>query len=849
MKQMRDELKPLWDAINKGALPAAITDLFGDSWDPEEQRFQLQETYLIDFKDRVPTKFAEEFGASIVRLVLGFHNTYGGVIVFGVSDGSFAPSGLSVDLDIETLNRTISDVSGKPLECLFRRYKLPGTDAKVGALLVPRRGAERPIALQRALGPYKSGTVWVRERHEVLEATPAHLPLLYSSRLTLGGGDADQPLPIHKSLPPSPATMHNFIGRQQLMKILWDWFVFGDQPRMYLHGPGGSGKSTLAYEFAKTIADVGFNIVLPSGDKVDYVLFLSAKETELNPVTGEQQQFTLRQFEDAYTEFKQILYHSGHYDPELIAAADDLAAEEMLADLFSSYCGLIVLDDIDALSRRKVDTGEETLLLAAVSGSKRTRILYTLRYPPSHARRNAPEVPGLNDDEFYDFLEACCEQFEVSPPPAQTIPLMQQDTQSLPLLLETVVGLRRICGSFNDALALYHDKGGDEARSYLYQREYDQLDPNGKSREIMAALLLLEEPVHFNTLTNLLNFAAQKVADALSECGSIFLTTSESASAETLYQLTPPSRPFIRTVSQRLDRFSQIERKVELLRKQGGASTPAEAAVIIKMQRLLRQGDVDEVILLGESFPPHDPCLANPVIHALLGQAYANKGPNQREKARECFRHASGAGLRDTVMMRAWYYLETRSGYGLAEAERICGLMIESDAVGPRYKSEFLSKLAYCHYQEARSQMSVSREKAVPLFQRAIGEYLEAAWIAQNVHGMDATETLNWLERPVATLLQYLRGDLADYLTILENLPSTKHDVNMEAARLLIEAMTTKTHIPNEPRLRNRLAGLFRRASSRLDRFVKGSDKYPGLSYLADTLGRFSDTLGDSDKK
>ena len=31
--------------------------------------------------------------------------------------------------------------------------------------------------------------------------------------------------------------------------------IFGDQPRMYLDGPGGSGKTTLAFEFARLITE------------------------------------------------------------------------------------------------------------------------------------------------------------------------------------------------------------------------------------------------------------------------------------------------------------------------------------------------------------------------------------------------------------------------------------------------------------------------------------------------------------------------------------------------------------------------------------------------------------------
>ena len=843
VSKLRDELKLFWGAISKADLPTDFNDLFGDTWGDEDQSFRVQETFLIDFKDRAPSKFSDDFGASIVRLSLAFHNSFGGLVVFGVIDGSLRLSGFSVDFDIESFNRTLSDVTGKSIECLYRRYLVPGGKGEIGVLLVPKRGLAKPLALRNGLGPYKSGMLWVRERHEVLEVVPAHLSRLYSSRLVPPSQDSDVgKISIHRSLPPSPATMHSFIGRQDLMRDLWDWFVFGDQPRAYLHGPGGSGKSTLAFEFAKAISDSAFGVLGANGDRVDYVLFLSAKETELNPLTGEQQIFALRQFDETTTQFKQILFHSGHFDAEMIESADEDVTEDMLHELFSSYSGLLVIDDIDALSRRKIDTGEETLFLKAVNGSKRTRILYTLRYPPSHARKNAFEVPGLRGIEFFEFLDACCLQFAVTPPAPQVTPRIMEETQSLPLLIETLVGLRRFCGSFQDALDLFRDKGGDEARAYLYQREYDQLDPKGKSREVMATLLLLEEPVHFATLANLLSFSPQHVSEALSECGSIFLTTVENNAGETLYQLTPPSRPFVRTVSKRLARFDFIERKVELLRKKGGAHTPAEAALIMKMERLLRQEDFEGVVLLGEALPAHDPSLANPEIHARLGQAYANRGPNSREKGRECFRHATALGLRDPAMMRSWYYLETRSGYGIEQAKKICTMMIEADSVGPRIRSEFLSKLAWCIHQEASALASVSREKAIPLFQSSIKTYLEAARIAQTVNGMSQSETLNWLWRPVRQFINYLREDVAPFLSIIEDKISKGIDIDLDAAQIIIDGLKM-IYIPNDKIIRSRQAGIMRRTSSKIDRLVKDSIKYHGLSYIQENLFIFIDVL------
>jgi hypothetical protein len=490
---LRDELASVWEAIESESLPADFEKLLSPNWVSEEERFHSQETYLIDFKDRAPDKFSESFGISILRLALAFYNSFGGLIVFGIADDGLQPSGLTVDLDIESFNNELKRASNRAIECQFKRYTIPETAHSVGVLLVPKRGHCTPARLQVRLGDYAPGTVWVRDRHEVSVADGSHLAMLYSDRSELPSESKAKTLPIHKSLPPSPATMHEFLGRDKLTLELWDWLVFSNRPRLYMHGPGGSGKSTLAYEFARSVAENGFNILLSASEHVDYVLYLSAKETEFNPLSGTQQDFTLRQFNDADSEFRQILFHSGFADETTINSASSEEIEALLCDLFGTYSGLIVLDDIDALSRRGLNTGEESIFLAAARASKTTRVLYTLRFPPSHAAGSGIAVPGLNDDEFYDFVELCTSQFDVRPPTAEQFPVLQERTSGLPLLIETVVGLRRFTSNYKEALEQFGERGGEDARRYLYQREYDTLSKDGKARELLAALYLLQE--------------------------------------------------------------------------------------------------------------------------------------------------------------------------------------------------------------------------------------------------------------------------------------------------------------------------------------------------------------------
>lgn len=832
----------MWDSINRVELPLHHQELFGSCWNDAEGHFTVQETFIIDYKDKCPKKFNDSFGSSIVRLSLAFYNCFGGLIVFGVQDRTLDLLGVSDSFDIETFNSVLTDVSGLRIECLARDYWLT-PDKRVSVLLVPKRGMTKPARLLKGIGGYPAGALWVRDRHEATEATSAHLSMLHSSRSILPSDVAEIGSgSIYRSLPPSPATMQKFVGRETLLATLWDWLIFGDHPRIYLHGPGGSGKSTLAFEFARLVADYGHDLAFPGEGGLDYVLYISGKESELNPFSGKQQEFTQRQFNDAESQFAQILVQSGQYAPDELMGDSEGTLLDKTKELFNTYNGLIVIDDIDALSRANVDTGEEPLLMQALLGARRTRILYTLRSAPPHALRSAVKVPGLEaGKEFVDFLHSCCAQFEVPPPEQKQFDTIARETSSLPLLIETVVGLRRVSSTFREAIAQFKERGDDDARRYLYQREYDRLLRDGKSREILAAFSHLKEPLGVTSIANLLGIPNRAVTDAISECGSIFLIAHDNQQGETLFQLAAPSRPFIRNVSKRLNRADQIQRRVELFQQQG-AYTPEESSLIVRMERMARAGKMADIVSLAQSIAPEDPVLANPKVLSLTGQAYSYLGPNFFEKARECFRAAEAMGFRDIYAMRAWYLMEFNTGYGAGEAARLCNSVIESDGISSAYKSEFWAKLGRCHYSEGVALIGVSREKGFRQLRQSIEAYLEALWVGRNSRDLNAREYLTWMERPLHTMLLHLGDQVDEYMELIGCLPEKRHDITLDAAIQLLQILR-RVRTPADTRARAKMAGLCKRASQRLDRFVKDSDSYPGFSYLIEKLDVFQRTL------
>lgn len=838
---MRDELKSLQAAIEAAQLPSDFNTLFGDLWDTDAKRFHVQETYILDYKETVPTKFSDSYGAGIVRLAIAFYNSFGGIIVFGVKDRELSITGVDRPFDVESLNRVLSDCAGMSVECVTKSYSVATTlgSSDIAVVLVPRRGPTRPAKLLRQVGEYLPGKTWIRDRAEVLESGSKHLPLLYSNRRSLPSDlTDDNAIPIHRSFPPSPSTMKSFIGRAGLIEKLWDWFIFGDQRRLYLHGPGGSGKTTLAFEFARMLAETGQHIQSPSGDHLDYVIFISGKETELNPYTGKQEVFALRQFENAREQYAQLLYHSGLLDQEEIATADEAKLDLLLDDLFSNFSGLIVIDDIDALSRKKLDTGEETLFTKAILAKKRTRILYTLRFPPPHAIKSALEVPGLDENaELMPFIELCSTQFNIPRPQSKDMPRLKEKTSSLPLLVETVLGLRKFTSTYIEAIQTFEDKGGEEARRYLYQREYDRLSKEGKSRQVLAGLMLLEAPVSFGTLSQLFQFPHEHVRDALIECSSVFLTTSDNEkSGETLYQLTPPCVPFIRQVSEGLPYFNKLKTTVEHFRKVKSSSSPREAALIVSLERMVRQKQFDQAVTLGRSLPHDDSALINPKVRSLLGQANSELGQDFREEARKWFKAAEGLGHWDVFMMRRWYNMEILSGYNSREAERICTVVLNDEKLANRYKSEFLSKLAKCYSFQASSIINADYEKGTGLLRQSVDTYMEALWIGTGAYGFDLSETLVWLERTAQRFFEAIRDNIEQIFILLEGFTHRKHDVPEEGAMIVLNSLLQAPVPVHRKDVRNRLKGLCTRTIKKINQPQRPLADNPGFKMIVFTL-------------
>lgn len=537
---MKDAQLRFVESIRNLTLPDDPMQLLDPLID-DEGIFYLQENTYFDYKREFPFSLSDDYFAGVARLVCAFHNTYGGIIIFGVHDEKRTPGHNPVRVDIEKFNSVLAEKLNAPVECIHRSYDLSKYDSRfcetnksnaIDLIIVPKRPiGRRPVRFSQKISSYPENVIYFRQGHQVLVAKSQNLKLLYGHREDYGIYDSpedDHRIPAQ--LPPSPATVKEFVGRTDVMDKLFTWLVESDEPRTYLYGQGGSGKSTIAHEFARILADQGATIKMNKTYPIDHIIFLSSKELKLQTARGTIERFENLDFTNKMELLKNILMLSGWiHDEDHIDSMGEKDLESEVCQLLEIQCLLLVIDDIDTLTTRKIETGSDFLYKAMIRAKRGGKVLYTLRNVPAQSLANSIEVPGLRPNgEYEEFVKTCCSQFGVpEPDPAVVGGELAQSTERRPLAVETVVGLRRTSGNFDRAIEFFKSKGGDSARSYLFQREYDALSHDDRSRHLLAALSEFGQPVTFGDLEAVLQFDDEQLRDAISEVNEMFLQIDE----------------------------------------------------------------------------------------------------------------------------------------------------------------------------------------------------------------------------------------------------------------------------------------------------------------------------------
>lgn len=705
--------KAIQDIVAEEKLPDRADDIIPLISNGEEYISQEGETW--DFKETWPFSYSDDYFGGLARLVCAFANTSGGLIIFGVDDNTRKGGRTKTQPNVDRFEQAFEQLTGVKAPIQLRRYKSLAL-GDVDVLLVSRKkSSQLPFRFCRKIGSYPTDVIWVRRGSEVRAASSADIPLLYLRGVS---NSIDVKSPIGH-LPPSPSTVKEFVGRMITMDRVFKWISKDDEPRAFLFGKGGSGKSTIAFEVFKHIRSSGGTIKISDENEIEKAIFVSAKQKFLDVEKQAQSKFLWNDFDDECTLYTSILI-SGGYPPDLIFSDDIVKLKDSIKDFFNNHACFLVIDDIDTLTTAGVEAGIDFLYGVLWKSQKRSKVLYTLRNRPTHSIRSSIEVSGLDNDEYDQFLDVCSEQFKVAKPSkAFADGALKSISEGRPLVIESIVALRRHAGSYELALSLFEKGSGDDVRSYVFRREWDALDPIDKGRELLAILAINGEPLAFDDLVVISQVEQSRVKDGIASVQEMFLTT-EDAGANSLYSLGDLTKAFVMRASLELDLIDTIKARVRHYRSSHYPDRPELSRLQVKMERALpelRQGDLDRMQALAvemnsRKFEPS--IFEDPRFLALRGYVQLLLPNGSRVNAREDLRRALSFKFSpDEAYIRAWFEMERNSDTGDERTKEIAEAVVQAKGYSQEFKSEVRFWRASYLYTMARQHFSLEPEKSV----------------------------------------------------------------------------------------------------------------------------------------
>jgi len=611
----------------------------------------------LDFKELFSLDSQKE-RAAIIRDILAFANTEdGGHIIFGI-DKYYNPVGLPDDVHIDTtkIYNTINKYIIANLQLMAAEYEIqmPGWPEKkrIGILYIPKYPSIVVPRCEVAYQDEKNKTITVVRKNQLLVRIGAQSceadQVTYDQLFGRTYSRSESVHPLEGELPSSDEVTIEFVGRIQELDELRTWFNDPYAKRWFLTGYGGKGKTAIAYEFAKEIqtdAPKGF----------DYLLWLTAKE---------------RRFEEG-----SILSKTPNFfdEPSLLDAIikgygfDEYLElplyekREQVIKLLRELPALLIADDIDSLESLDSEEREKQkafMFLVSEVGSTSSKVLFTTRRVASAFSYISTEVYGLSNEEGEQFIRSRIRLFHLDREffTYQIINDILKVTEGSPLYVEDLL---RFCKTLDPIKAIeeWKKRGGDEARRYALQREFDGLTPLAK--EIVLACCIPGIPISLTEIQVITGRSLDQIISEMSSIQNLFLVSRPKLiDGEARFDVNMNMRRLILNTYQNVPTFSNLKKRydgllgrINIKEKNNIASYNQKA---VSFQRLGQHEEAEHLLLTALARYPN-----NPDLTAQLGMIYSHWLPTRRlADARDQFKLATKLGCRQEWMYRAWARME-----------------------------------------------------------------------------------------------------------------------------------------------------------------------------------------------
>jgi tetratricopeptide (TPR) repeat protein len=600
----------------------------------------------------------------IVKDVVSFYNTYGGYLVIGIADDQRTVVGHSDPFDCNDFNKRTFAATKHSIECRYAVHPMNHTTppVEVGILHIPKR--------PDALGPaqfvkdapasptgkreYKRHDIYFRDTDQCRPAVSSEeLAFLCARRIPAPIDQADIRQSLSNNLGPRDAGLVKFVGRQDLLHILWSWLSDAfSSPCKLLAGLGGVGKTTVARELCEVI-------VRDPPAPFHCLVWLTAKQRQYEAVTGRYHSTPHVDFTDARTMLLALLKSLSCPDSQLDSDATLTDLVDQAVQELATFPAFIVVDDLDSLEQNEQAEAYHAMVAilnrTAHSALGSSRCLVTSRLTLGAPPSILVPVQGLSVDDFYDYAAVTAENAGVPWPYKKGSKLVirfRKATDGSPVFAASMIRLLKLGHSLETVLERWKGADGEEVRRFAFEREIETLT-GSQTRTLFASSILTE--ASFDDLLHVTESSNTLLEDDIGRLQQFhMLALGSEIKKGGIHLRVPVSICIMRDIlAARIADPRKIEKRCKDLSKEGPkVARPDVGAAVRRVASLWRNGENEEALeaaqLVSKQF------VGDSDVLCLVGTAYLKVASPRAKEADVCFRNAYEAGCRRSELWENW---------------------------------------------------------------------------------------------------------------------------------------------------------------------------------------------------
>jgi tetratricopeptide (TPR) repeat protein len=623
----------------------------------------VPECEVLDFKSQVPGSDSEY--AKTMRDAVALHNSYGGYIVFGVTetekDRKFRVDGIRGDgIHLQKIKDFVKSYCGADIRLQITSVDI-GT-ARLEVLCVAKRAlGETPVRFQKN-GPddkpgnpifKKNQVVFRRIDCNAVAGPPDDYEFLYSERkppsleLSTGIVEDDSELVEH-NLPDRSLICSRFVGRTASLSELWSWLADDFSRVKLIAGEGGLGKTSLAYRFCE-------ELITRKVKPFTAVVWLSAKKRQFVPSIDGYREANHIDYESAESLFRAICLALGCIESD-VAELDQRELMQLALETCQTVPAFLVVDDVDSLT----PDDQKSVMEFGLRAPSTIKLLLTTRVNFSYAPENVLKLDGLEGADFTDFVHVLRARYRLPEASAKQIERIHDATGGSPLFTDSLLRLERRGLSLDAAIGQWKGEKGVEARKAALQREVQQLSKEAKRVLYVTSLL---KNCSYTELTQIIGYSDQTLGDALQELSSLFLINAPAIAKEARYTVEPntgalvleigPSLAIDHTALQQQTKRARTDAVGLSLHKRTDIVGLAISQAIAKLKNRDAKGALEGVVETSKKLSkPH------PDLMLMIGRCHLKLSPPNYSDAAKQFEQAYVLGQRKTLLFELWFQAE-----------------------------------------------------------------------------------------------------------------------------------------------------------------------------------------------